>query len=116
LGDKVKDGPVGLAAAGRRLLDRVEIVLISRGRKGSVAVTKQGAWQGRCVGHAGVLSTVGCGDFLLAGFLKGLKDGSGTRAALKRAIIVATARAWGWTERKTWSQALRGIRVAVERV
>jgi fructose-1-phosphate kinase PfkB-like protein len=115
-GDKIKDTPVSLAAAGRKLLDRVEIVLISRGKKGSLVVTKQGAWQGRCLGRARVLSTVGCGDFLLAGFLKGLKDGSGTGAALRRAIRVATARAWGWTERKTWSQALRGIRVAVERV
>jgi fructose-1-phosphate kinase PfkB-like protein len=116
LGARIKDTPVSLAGAGRKLLDIVEIVLISRGRKGSLAVTKQGAWQGRCVGRERVLSTVGCGDFLLAGFLKGLKDASDTGPALKRAIKVATARAWGWTERKTWSQALREIEVAVERV
>lgn len=116
LGEQIKDGPSSLAAAGRKLLDRVDIVLISRGKKGSLVVTKQGAWQGRCIGRAKVLSTVGCGDFLLAGFLKGLKDGSDMGAALKTAIKVATARAWGWTEDKTWSQALREIKVAVERV
>ncbi|MHC4560586.1 MAG: PfkB family carbohydrate kinase, partial [Planctomycetota bacterium] len=116
LGEKVKDGPVSLACAGRKLLDRVEIVLISRGGKGSVVVTKQGAWQGRCIGRARVLSTVGCGDFLLAGFLKGLKDGSGIAAALKTATKVATAKAWGWTEDKTWSQALREIKAAVSSV
>jgi 1-phosphofructokinase family hexose kinase len=116
LAEPIKDGPVSLARAGRKLLDKVEIVLISRGAKGSVVVTKQGAWQGRCLGRARVLSTVSCGDVLLAGFLKELKDGSATGAALKTAIKVATARAWGWTEGKTCSQALRGIKVAVERV
>ena len=116
LGEKIKDGPVSLARAGRKLLDKVEAVLISRGGKGSLIVTKEGAWQGRCVGRARVSSTVGCGDFLLAGFLKGLKDSSDTGAALKTAIKVATARAWGWTEGTTWSQALREIKVAVERV
>jgi len=50
------------------------------------------------------------------GFLKGLKDGSDTGAALETATKVATARAWGWTEDKTWSQALREIKLAVERV
>ena len=115
-GEQIKDAPASLAAAGRKLLDRVEIVLISRGGKGSLVVTKEGAWHGRCVGRRRVLSTVGCGDFLLAGFLKGLKDKSDARSALKIAIKVATAKAWGWTETKTWSQALREIKVAVERV
>jgi fructose-1-phosphate kinase PfkB-like protein len=116
LGEQIKDGPVSLAKAGRKLLDKVEIVLISRGAKGGVVVTKEGAWQGRCAGRKKVFSTVGCGDFLLAGFLKALEDGSGTDSALKTAIKVATARAWGWTEKKTWPQALQEIEVAVERV
>ena len=129
LGGQVTDSPAGLVGAGRKLLDKVEIVLISRGKKGGVVVTKKGAWQGRCVGRSRVLSTVGCGDFLLAGFLKGLnpvrskssasngvKDKSDAGPALGTAIKVATARAWGWTEGKSWSQALREIKVAVERV
>ncbi|MGB2863964.1 MAG: PfkB family carbohydrate kinase [Sedimentisphaerales bacterium] len=98
LGEQVKDGPMSLAKAGRKLLDKVEIVLISRGAKGGIVVTKDGTWQGRCTGRAKVFSTVGCGDFLLAGFLKALEDGSGTDLALKTAIKVASARAWGWTE------------------
>jgi len=116
LGEQIEDRPAGLAKAGRKLLDKVEIILISRGKKGSVVVTKKGAWQGRCVGRSRVLSTVGCGDFMLAGFLKGLKDKSDVGFALKTAIKVATARAWGWTEGKSWSRALREIKVAVERV
>jgi len=127
LGEQVTDSPAGLAKAGRKLLDKVEVVLISRGRKGGVIVTKKSAWQGRCIGRSRVLSTVGCGDFLLAGFLKGVIDKSDAGSApvsanaeavagLGTAIKVATAKAWGWTEVKSWSHAVRGIKVAVERV
>jgi 1-phosphofructokinase family hexose kinase len=113
LGEQFKDGPVSLAKAGRKLLDKVEIVLISRGAKGGVLVTKDGAWQGRCTGRAKVLSTVGCGDFMLAGFLK---DGSNTSAALKTAIKVATARAWDWTEKMSWVVVNNRIQVQVGRI
>lgn len=129
LGEQVTDSPAGLVRAGRELLDKVEVVLISRGQKGGVVVTKKGSWQGRCVGRSRVLSTVGCGDFLLAGFLKGLnpvrskssasngvKDKSDVGSGLGTAIKAATARAWGWTEGKSWPQALREIKVGVERV
>ena len=116
LGARVRDNPVSLAKAGRRLLSRVEAVLISRGAKGGVLVTEEGAWQGMCVGRAKVLSTVGCGDYLLAGFLKGLRDGSNPGSALETAIKVATARAWGWTESKTWAQVQWGIRVKVQEI
>jgi len=116
LGEQVADSPAALVRTGRKLLDKVEIVVISRGKKGAVVVTNKGAWQGRCAGRSRVLSTVGCGDFMLAGFLKGLKDKSDAGNALKTAIKVATARAWGWTEGKSWSQALRGIKVAVKKV
>jgi 1-phosphofructokinase family hexose kinase len=116
LGEQVADSPAALVRAGRKLLDKVEIVVISRGKKGAVVVTNKGAWQGRCAGRSRVLSTVGCGDFMLAGFLKGLKDKSDAGNALKTAIKVATVRAWGWMEGKSWSQALRGIKVAVKKV
>ena len=116
LGEQVNDRPVSLARAGRKLLDKVEIVLISRGAKGGVVVTKNGAWQGRCVGRAKVFSTVGCGDFLLAGFLKDLKDDAGMDDALETAIKVATARARGRTEKIKWSQAKREIKAVVKRI
>ena len=122
LGEQVKDGPISLAKAGRKLLDKVEIVLISRGAKGGVVVTKNDAWQGSCAGRAEIFSTVGCGDFLLAGFLKALEDDSvrsprdGTDSALKTAIKVATAKAWGWPEKKTSPQAMKEIKVAIEPV
>ncbi|MHC4586387.1 MAG: 1-phosphofructokinase family hexose kinase, partial [Planctomycetota bacterium] len=78
--EQVTDSPVALVRAGRKLLDKVEVVVISRGKKGAVVVTDKGAWQGRCVGGSRVLSTVGCGDFLLAGFLKGFNKSNAGNA------------------------------------
>jgi len=111
LGEDVADRPASLAKAARRLLDKVEIVLVSRGKKGAVVIAPDGAWQGRCLGRGRVLSTVGCGDYLLGGFLKGLTETQDPGSALKAALKVATAKAWGWTEVKTWPQAQRQIRI-----
>ena len=116
LGEQVTDSASALARAGRKLLDKVDFVVISRGKKGGVVVTHEGAWHGRCVGRSRVLSTVGCGDFLLAGFLKGLKEKSDASSALRTAIKVATARAWGRTGGTSWSRVLRKIKVVIERI
>jgi fructose-1-phosphate kinase PfkB-like protein len=123
LGEQIRDSAADLAKAGRKLLDRVEIVLISRGKKGAIVVTKKGTWEGQActreTGYAGcrrVLSTVGCGDYLLAGFLKGLKDKSDVGFALRTAIKVATAKAWAWTDGKKWHQVERRIKVKVKRM
>jgi len=115
-GDIIKDGPVSLAKAARRLLDRVGIVLISRGGKGSVVVTEKAAWQVRSLGRAKVFSTVGCGDYLLAGFLQGLMDKSNAASALGTATQVATAKAWGWTESKTWPEVRKRMKVEINRI
>lgn len=111
LGGHVRDNPASLAKAGRKLLDKVEIVLISRGIEGAIVISRDGAWQGRCIARRKTLSTVGCGDYLLAGFIKGLKDNFDVDSALQTAIKVATARAWGWIESKSWPQAQRQIKV-----
>lgn len=116
LGSTVEDAPEELAAAGRSLLNRMDMVLISRGAKGALVVTPDGAWTGRCTMQGKVLSTVGCGDYLLAGFLAGLRETSDPSAALMRGLKVATARAWNWTENKPWAQVEKEIAVAVEPV
>lgn len=107
LDEPIKDDPASLAGAGRRLLDNVEIVLISRGAKGSVVVTKDGAWQARCRGRRTLMSTVGCGDCLLAGFLKALADTPDVAGALATGTQVATANAWGWIESREWLRVQR---------
>jgi 1-phosphofructokinase family hexose kinase len=111
LDEPIKDGPKSLARAGRGLLNNVEIVLISRGAKGSVVVTKDGAWQARCLGRRKLMSTVGCGDCLLAGFLKRLEDNFDIGSALNTATKVATAKAWGWMETGSWPGESRQIKI-----
>ena len=100
----VANTPAKLAAAAEPLLGKVSTILISRGAEGAVVVTKDGVWTGRSRHRRKALSTVGCGDYLLAGFLAGLQDSADPQAALATALKVATARAWGWTETKTWRQ------------
>ena len=115
-GEKIKNGPVSLARAGRRLLNKVEVVLISRGGKGSIVVTEKDVWQARSPGRGKVLSTVGCGDFLLAGFLQDLMDTSDVASALATATKVATAKAWGWVESKTWPESEQRIKIQMNRI
>jgi 1-phosphofructokinase family hexose kinase len=60
-----------LVAAARTVCDRVETVLLTRGRDGALAVTADRALAA-AVDVPEVRSTVGCGDAALAGFLAGL--------------------------------------------
>jgi fructose-1-phosphate kinase PfkB-like protein len=116
LGRVVEDTPEGLVGAGRSLLNRLDAALISRGEKGAAIVAKDGAWAGHCETQRQVLSTVGCGDYLLAGFLAGVRQTGDLRAALALGLKAATARAWGWTESESWAQADKEIAVAVRRI
>ncbi|MCL5282090.1 MAG: PfkB family carbohydrate kinase [Planctomycetes bacterium] len=116
LGIAVEDAPKPLVDAGRSLLNRVDMVLISRGEKGALVLGKAGTWAGHSVAQGRVLSTVGCGDYLLAGFLAGLCETGDPSAALAEGLKVATARAWGWTESESWAKADKEIAVAVERL
>lgn len=115
-GKQIRDNPASLARAGRELLDKVEIILISRGKKGAVAVTKKGTWHGKRTGRKKALSTVGCGDFLLAGFLKGLIETNNTASALKTAIKTATAKARGRAESEPWQEVSERIDIEIRRM
>ena len=116
LGSEGGGTPAQLARAGRSLLDRLEMVLISRGEAGALLVTARGAWTGRCEKAREVLSTVGCGDYLLAGFLAGLRERHDLPAALGRGLKAAAARAWGGAERESWARVDKEIAVAVRPV
>ncbi len=114
LGSPIPDTTAKLAAAGRRLLGKVEVVLISRGKKGAMVVTKDGALSGRATGRGKVIETVGCGDYLLAGFLAAVAEQRLARTALELALKVATARAYGWTDAQTWTHARRKVAADVQ--
>lgn len=124
LGKPVKDNPHSLVKAAQSVLSRVENVLVSRGPKGAILVNSQGCWQGRLAprqgkfssrrGHPG--STVGCGDYLLAGFIGEYIRRQNFADSLKAAIIAGTARAWGLDEKYSWKQARKIIKVDVEKI
>lgn len=111
---ELEDTPAGLVEAARTLLDRVGMVLISRGAEGAVIVTRDGAWTGRARKQGKSLSTVGCGDYLLAGFLAGFRETADPCAALVKGLRTATAHAWGWTETAGCSEVEEGIEIGIE--
>jgi len=84
-------------------------VLVSRGPQGAVVVRGDEAFSGAARGRRPAVSTVGCGDWLLAGFLAAI-DGP-LEAALERAVKAATAKAWGWHESMSWDDAAAAIEV-----
>lgn len=115
-GKQIEDNTAALARAGRKLLDKVEIVLISRGKKGAIVVTEQGAWYGKCTGCGKVSTTVGCGDYLLAGFLKDLIETNNAASALETAIKAASAKALGLPEDKNWPKTAGKIQIKISPV
>lgn len=114
VGSQVENTPAALVEAASGLLDRAEMVRIGRGEKGALLVTKAGAWSGCATDRNPALSTVGCGDYLLAGFLVGLRETGDPRAGLTQGLKAATARAWGWSETRSWLQVQKEVAVAVE--
>lgn len=116
LGEQISDNFADLVEAGQKLLEETEIILISRGKNGAEVVARKAALKGRCEKREQVLSTVGCGDYLLAGFLSAIKDMSELDFALKTALRAASVKAWGRTENIRWEQIETGIKVDIGRV
>ncbi len=115
-GAEIEDTPASLTQAGRGLLQHLGAVLISRGPKGALLVTEGGTWTGVVPTQRPVFSTVGCGDYLLAGFLAGARAAGDVKAGLACGLKAATARAWGWTETRAWSDVDKEIAVVLESV
>ena len=114
VGENIPNRADKLSQAGRLLLNRVEMILISRGEKGAILLSQDATLRAQCVSRARqVISTVGCGDYLLAGFLKGMIRNRNLETALKTAIQAATAKAWGWTESISWPLAASKIKVNI---
>lgn len=96
----INNQPCEIRTAARQLTDMIDIVLVSRGQRGAIALTDLSETIQRAPKVLAVCHTVGCGDYLLAGFLDGyLSAGeSGQRAirkGLSRGVRLATNRAAG---------------------
>jgi len=98
LGVNVEDRPEAIAWTAKTLLDRAKTIVVTRGEKGAVVVTKDKVLQGRCITKNKNVTTVGCGDYFLAGFLSGVS----LEDSLTKGLKAAAARAWSdesdWTE------------------
>jgi len=114
LGETIEDELSSIVSAGRKLCKKVRMILVSRAAKGAVLITPESAFQGKIKGRdRTALSTIGCGDYLLAGFLAGFTDTQDIGSALAKAIKVASARAYRLTDTMTWPEAESQIDVEI---
>ncbi|AQQ09741.1 6-phosphofructokinase isozyme 2 [Sedimentisphaera cyanobacteriorum] len=102
-GSKVKTDVESIARAGKKLLKQTSQVLVSLGEEGALLITKEGLWRSRFTGKPkAVQSTVGCGDYLLAGFIAGKYEDDDPAYALQKGLLVATSRAFGLMDDEPW--------------
>jgi len=117
LQEDVKNNIGSLVKAGGWLLDKAEVVLISSGGRGAIVVSSGGCWSCKYTGKGEkVLSTVGCGDYLLAGFLAGVKQTGRLESALESAVKVGTAKAFGLTSKGDGKKIAGRIKTGISRV
>ncbi|MHC4065429.1 MAG: 1-phosphofructokinase family hexose kinase [Planctomycetota bacterium] len=88
------DSDERIVHAGRNLSRRVRVVIVSCGSAGGYAFIDGAALIGQVALEPGrVVSTVGCGDALLAGFVAAQLRGDDVRTSYRYALAVATAAA-----------------------
>lgn len=92
IGQKL-DSPREVKAAARQLVDEgIEVVIVSLGKEGALAVSGKQSWIAQPPLVA-VGSTVGSGDSLVAGFLLKWSEGAPLRECLKYGVAAGTATA-----------------------
>lgn len=117
LGQEVKDTPAAITKAVQPLLEKVETIIVSRGQNGAIAITRKGAVQAKHTGAAKQVScTVGCGDYLLAGYLAGIKETADVSAALEKGVRMATAKAWGKPANATYEELKKQIAIQIKKL
>ncbi len=103
-------------AAADRLLDRVPTVLVSRGRKGGMLITREGAWSaGVRLRQGRIVSPVGAGDAFLAGWLAATLRKRPPEECLAAAVAAGTANVLeptaGTIEPKQYRKLLKSVAV-----
>ncbi|MCL2598683.1 MAG: 1-phosphofructokinase [Firmicutes bacterium] len=93
-GAKIPDTEQGIVEYARKLLQMgAQNVLVSRGGDGAILVTQEGVYtRGAIKGK--VVSTVGAGDSMVAGFVASVARGKDLQEALKQAIACGSATAF----------------------
>lgn len=97
-GKKIPNEKNAIIAAAKKLLKKTGFVLVSRADKGAILIGRDVILSARYTGKKyNVYNTVGCGDFLLAGFVGKLVKAGNLKTALKKGLDAATAKAFGKT-------------------
>lgn len=111
LGEPIENDVEKVVSAARQLCDRVEVVIVSLGQQGAVAVTKGTAVYCSVKEHlCKAIHTVGCGDYLLAGYVSVDAD---LGQKLSTGVMAATAKAWGWVGNKSWPEVQQEIEIEI---
>jgi len=93
---RIKPEPDAAAKAGKKMLDKAQMILVSMGGAGAVLVNRDGYWHCDTTGvPMPIVRTVGCGDNLLAGFIAGLYENNDPGFALAKGVRLATSFAYG---------------------
>jgi 1-phosphofructokinase family hexose kinase len=106
LDNNIANEPSAILSACQPLLKNMDIILVSRGKEGAIAVSKDKSYTCVPSGLPGkVTSEVGCGDNLLAGFLSAISQNpQSLDAALAAGVQIATTHAFGLTKTHTLSE------------
>jgi fructose-1-phosphate kinase PfkB-like protein len=102
-----------IIAAAKSLLNRTKYVLVSRGPKGALLISKEKVFSAVCLSNRKAVNTVACGDYLLAGFLNEFVKSNRPCEALAAAVVSATAKAWG-LENMKFSKIKKSITILVK--
>jgi 1-phosphofructokinase len=97
VGRKIPNKKNDVIGAAKKLLGKTEFVLVSMAEKGAILVGREIIISARYEGKKfDVYNTVGCGDYLLAGFTAEICKTGNLNAALQKAVAMATAKASGF--------------------
>jgi 1-phosphofructokinase family hexose kinase len=95
VGKKIPNQKNAIIIAAKKLLKKTEFVLVSRAGKGAILIGSDVILSARYAGKKyDVYNTVGCGDFLLAGFIGELCRTGNVKKALEKGLLAATAKAF----------------------
>ncbi len=118
VGASIKNESHYIERAARKLLSTTDNILVSRGEKGLLLITKSGSWSGKCepIEPREVVNTVACGDHLVAGLISGLKEGGNLLKALENALLLASAHVFGMCDTFEWWQVSEMFDLRIEKL
>ena len=118
LGQTIDDEPPAISKACGPLLEKVNIILVSRGKQGAMLITKEQSLTCTLASEPRpVVTEVGCGDHFLAGFLSVFsQDDQPLDKALAAGVQLATFHAWGLTQTESPDSIDENVSVEVKPV